>query len=49
VRILFAVDPKRRAIMLVAGDKQGAWTKWYRKTSGSLTAGLPKLMMDFCL
>ena len=31
VRILFAVDPKRRSIMLLAGDKQGAWTKWYRK------------------
>lgn len=31
VRILFAFDPKRRAIMLLAGDKQGAWTKWYRK------------------
>lgn len=31
VRILFAFDPRRRAIMLLAGDKQGAWTKWYRK------------------
>lgn len=31
VRILFAFDPKRRAILLLAGDKQGAWTKWYRK------------------
>lgn len=31
VRILFAFDPRRRAIMLLAGDKQGAWNKWYRK------------------
>jgi hypothetical protein len=31
VRILFAFDPKRRAIMLLAGDKHGAWQKWYRK------------------
>lgn len=30
VRILFAFDPKRRAIMLVAGDKRGAWARWYR-------------------
>ena len=32
VRILFAFDPKSRAILLLAGDKQGAWAKWYRKT-----------------
>lgn len=31
VRILFAFDPQRRAILLLAGDKQGAWAKWYRK------------------
>lgn len=31
VRILFAFDPQRRAILLVAGDKQGVWSKWYRK------------------
>jgi len=31
VRILFAFDPKRRGIMLLAGDKHGAWVKWYRK------------------
>jgi hypothetical protein len=31
VRILFAFDPRRRAILLLAGDKQGAWSKWYRK------------------
>ena len=31
LRILFAFDPERRAIMLVAGDKSGNWTRWYRK------------------
>lgn len=31
VRILFAFDPHRRAIMVLAGDKQGRWDKWYRK------------------
>lgn len=30
LRILFAFDPKRKAILLVAGDKAGNWTKWYR-------------------
>jgi hypothetical protein len=31
LRILFAFDPKRQAIMLIAGDKAGNWNKWYRK------------------
>ncbi|WP_197285898.1 type II toxin-antitoxin system RelE/ParE family toxin [Nocardiopsis sp. NRRL B-16309] len=31
LRVLFAFDPKREAIMLVAGDKAGDWDKWYRK------------------
>ena len=31
VRVLFAFDPARRAIMLVAGDKAGNWQRWYRK------------------
>jgi hypothetical protein len=30
LRILFAFDPKRTAILLVAGDKAGNWNKWYR-------------------
>lgn len=29
IRILFAFDPKRRAILLVAGDKAGRWRQWY--------------------
>ena len=30
IRILFIFDPQRRAILLVAGDKAGHWTRWYR-------------------
>jgi hypothetical protein len=29
VRILFVFDPYRSAILLVAGDKAGAWNRWY--------------------
>lgn len=31
LRILFAFDPVRQAILLVAGDKSGDWTRWYRR------------------
>jgi hypothetical protein len=31
VRILFAFDPQRRAILLVAGDKAGRWDRWYKR------------------
>lgn len=31
IRILFAFDPIRKAILLVAGDKSGQWQRWYRK------------------
>lgn len=30
LRILFAFDPFRRAILLVAGNKAGRWRSWYR-------------------
>ncbi|WP_030440648.1 type II toxin-antitoxin system RelE/ParE family toxin [Actinoplanes subtropicus] len=30
VRILFAFDPWRSTILLVAGDKSGRWNEWYR-------------------
>lgn len=29
IRIIFAFDPERRAILLVAGDKSGNWRQWY--------------------
>lgn len=31
LRLLFAFDPQRRAIFLVAGDKAGNWQRWYTK------------------
>lgn len=36
IRILFAFDPWRRAVMLLAGDKRAGlkkfrWSKWYRR------------------
>lgn len=31
VRILFAFDPWRSSILLVAGDKAGRWREWYEE------------------
>ena len=31
VRILYAFDPWRSSILLVAGDKAGRWNAWYRE------------------
>ncbi|MCO6010872.1 type II toxin-antitoxin system RelE/ParE family toxin [Actinoallomurus purpureus] len=31
VRILFAFDPERQAVLLVGGDKSGDWNAWYEK------------------
>lgn len=31
IRVLFAFDPARRAVFLVAGDKSGNWERWYRQ------------------
>jgi hypothetical protein len=31
VRILFVFDPERNAVLLVAGDKAGQWSAWYRQ------------------
>jgi len=32
LRVLFAFDPERSAIMLIAGDKAGNWKRWYKKS-----------------
>jgi DNA-binding XRE family transcriptional regulator len=37
LRILFAFDPRRSAILLAAGDKAGNWEQWYRQ--GRAAAG----------
>jgi len=31
IRVLFAFDPWRSAILLVAGDKAGQWKAWYER------------------
>src|SRR5215813_5623445 len=31
IRILFVFDPWRSAVLLIAGDKSGRWTQWYRQ------------------
>jgi hypothetical protein len=32
IRILFIFDPERNAVLLVAGDKSGQWSEWYRQS-----------------
>lgn len=32
LRALFIIDPARRAIVLLGGDKRGDWTGWYERT-----------------
>ena len=31
IRILYILDPRRNAVLLVAGDKAGKWQAWYRQ------------------
>lgn len=31
IRMLFAFDPRRIAILLLGGDKGGAWERWYEE------------------
>jgi hypothetical protein len=31
MRVLFAFDKERRAILLVGGDKSGDWAGWYAR------------------
>ncbi|GAB4105647.1 hypothetical protein GCM10028790_46660 [Micromonospora taraxaci] len=31
IRMIFAFDPLREAVFLVAGDKSGQWQSWYQK------------------
>ena len=31
IRILFMFDPWRSAVLLMAGDKAGNWSAWYRR------------------
>ncbi|WP_288027588.1 type II toxin-antitoxin system RelE/ParE family toxin [Arthrobacter sp.] len=31
IRVLFAFDPTRSALLLLGGDKAGNWQRWYRE------------------
>lgn len=31
IRVLFAFDPRRVAILLIGGNKTGRWVEWYKK------------------
>jgi hypothetical protein len=31
IRIVYIFDPRRNAVLLVAGDKAGKWEAWYRQ------------------
>jgi hypothetical protein len=31
IRVLFAFDPARSALLLLGGDKAGNWQRWYRE------------------
>lgn len=32
IRILFIFDPRRAAVLLLGGDKQGHWERWYLRS-----------------
>lgn len=32
IRIIFAFDPTRSALLLLGGDKSGSWNRWYRES-----------------
>ena len=31
IRVLFAFDPARSALLLLGGDKAGNWQRWYQE------------------
>jgi hypothetical protein len=31
IRVMFAFDPRRTAILLIGGDKTGRWEPWYEE------------------
>jgi hypothetical protein len=46
LRILFIFDPLRQAIILVAGDKAGDWTRWYPKAIKQAEATYARHLQD---
>ncbi|CAN5676038.1 hypothetical protein BH24CHL1_BH24CHL1_14540 [soil metagenome] len=43
MRILFALDPRRMAILLIGGDKRGRWNAWYAEMLITSTISISKL------
>jgi hypothetical protein len=43
IRILFAFDPARSALLLLGGDKAGNWQRWYQEN----TPLAEQLYMDY--
>jgi hypothetical protein len=43
IRILFAFDPRRQAVLLIGGDKAGQWHAWY----GEAIPAADKLFDDY--
>ena len=41
IRVIFAFDPTRSALLLLGGDKAGNWQRWYRDGTG-ITSRSPK-------
>jgi hypothetical protein len=46
LRILFCFDPWRSAILLVAGDKSGRWSRWYENAVPRAEALFEEHLMD---
>ncbi len=46
VRILFAFDPWRSSVLLVAGDKAGQWNAWYRRAIPSAEERYERYLKD---
>ena len=46
IRMLFAFDPRREAILLVAGDKAGDWDAWYRRAVSVADARFTQHLME---
>lgn len=46
IRILFAFDPDRKAVLLVAGDKRGRWRSWYISAIGEAEARYDKYLQS---
>lgn len=46
IRIIFAFDPNRNVILLLGGDKQGQWNKWYRNAVRAADARYAQHLKD---